>query len=141
MITAEEKEIILDYVEQLTDSEKIQENQEEYIEYYDNVCDEITNSEYYYFTSEITIDEFMKIRRHHWAIENSLHWVLDNSFREDRMRMKKGHASENMNLIRKFVLNVLTLTNCTTESVSASRDNLKYDTPQQLLYKIIRSIV
>lgn len=104
------------------------------------ITGEITNSEYYYFTSEITIDEFMKIRRHHWAIENSLHWVLDNSFREDRMRMKKGHASENMNLLRKFVLNVLTLTNCTTESVSASRDELKYDTPQQLLYKIIRSV-
>lgn len=105
------------------------------------ITGEITNSEYYYFTSEITIDEFMKIRRHHWAIENSLHWVLDNSFREDRMRMKKGHASENMNLLRKFVLNVLALTNLNHESVSASRDNLKYDTPQQLLYKIIRSIV
>lgn len=105
------------------------------------ITGEITNSEYYYFTSDITIDEFMKIRRHHWAIENSLHWVLDNSFREDRMRMKKGHASENMNLIRKFVLNVLALTNLNHESVSASRDNLKYDTPQQLLYKIIRSIV
>lgn len=105
------------------------------------ITGEITNSEYYYFTSEITIDEFMKIRRHHWAIENSLHWVLDNSFREDRMRIKKDHASENMNLIRKFVLNVLALTNLNHESVSASRDNLKYDTPQQLLYKIIRSIV
>lgn len=105
------------------------------------ITGEITNSEYYYFTSEITVDEFMKIRRHHWAIENSLHWVLDNSFREDRMRMKKDHASENMNLIRKFVLNVLALTNLNHESVSASRDNLKYDTPQQLLYKIIRSIV
>ena len=105
------------------------------------ITGEITNSEYYYFTSEITIDEFTKIRRHHWAIENSLHWVLDNSFREDRMRMKKDHASENMNLIRKFVLNVLALTNLNHESVSASRDNLKYDTPQQLLYKIIRSIV
>ena len=57
------------------------------------------------------------------------------------MRMKKDHASENMNLIRKFVLNVLALTNLNHESVSASRDNLKYDTPQQLLYKIIRSIV
>lgn len=105
------------------------------------ITGEITNSEYYYFTSDITIDEFMKIRRHHWAIENSLHWVLDNSFREDRMRIKKDHASENMNLIRKFVLNVLALTNLNHESVSASRDNLKYNTPQQLLYKIIRSIV
>ena len=71
---------------------------------------------------------------------NSLHWVLDNSFKEDRMRMKKGSASENMNLLRKFVLNVLALTNCTTESVSSYRDNMKYDTPQQLLYKIMASV-
>ena len=101
---------------------------------------EVTKSEYYYFTSNISIDVFKKIRRHHWAIENSLQWILDNSFKEDRMRIKKGSASENMNLLRKFVLNVLALTNCTNESVSASRDELKYDTPQQLLYKIIRSI-
>ena len=104
------------------------------------ITGEITNSEYYYFTSDISVNEFMKIRRKHWAIENSLHWILDNSFKEDRMRIKKGSASENMNLLRKFVLNVLALTNYKTESVSASRDNLKYDTPQQLLYKIIRSI-
>ena len=104
------------------------------------ITGEITKSEYYYFTSDISVNEFMKIRRHHWAIENSLHWVLDNSFKEDRIRMKKGHASENMNLLRKFVLNVLALTNCTTESVSASRDELKYDTPQQLLYRIIHSV-
>ena len=104
------------------------------------ITGEITKSEYFYFVSDISVNEFMKARRHHWRIENSLHWILDNSFKEDRMRIKKGSASENMNLLRKFVLNVLALTNCTTESVSASRDELKYDTPQQLLYRIIRSV-
>ena len=104
------------------------------------ITGEISKSQYYYFTSDISVNEFMKIRRHHWAIENSLHYILDNSFKEDRIRMKKGHASENMNLLRKFVLNVLALTNCTTESVSSYRDSMKYDTPQQLLYKIICSI-
>ena len=104
------------------------------------ITGEITNSEYYYFTSDMSVNEFMKIRRHHWAIENSLHWVLDNSFKEDRMRMKKGSASENMNLLRKFVLNVLALTNYLAESVSSYRDSMKYDTPQQLLYRIIHSV-
>ena len=104
------------------------------------ITGEITKSEYYYFVSDITVNEFMKARRHHWAIENSLHWILDNSFKEDRMRMKKGSASENMNLLRKFVLNVLALTNLKEESVSASRDELKYDTPQQLLYKIMTAV-
>ena len=106
----------------------------------ETITGKVTNSEYYYFTSDISVNKFMKIRRHHWRIENSLHWVLDNSFKEDRMRMKKGSACENMNLLRKFVLNVLALTNLKHESVSASRDELKYDTPQQLLYKIIHSL-
>lgn len=101
---------------------------------------EITKSEYYYFVSDMTVEEFKNVRRHHWGIENSLHWILDNSFKEDRMRIKKGSASENMNLLRKFVLNVLALTNYKNESVSASRDNLKYDTPQKLLYKIMTSL-
>lgn len=101
---------------------------------------EITKSEYYYFTSDISVNEFMKVRRHHWAIENSLHWVLDNSFKEDRMRIKKGHASENMNLIRKFVLNVTSMKKTNYDSYASYRDNLKYATPQQLLYKIMQTI-
>jgi len=101
----------------------------------------ITNNDYYYFVSDMTVKEFMNVRRHHWAIENSLHWILDNSFREDRMRIKKGSACENMNLLRKFVLNVIALTNLNTESVSAYRDSMKYDTPQELLYKIFKAIV
>lgn len=91
----------------------------------------------FYFTSEITLNEFMNVRRHHWAIENSLHYILDNSFKEDRLRMKKGSASENMNLLRKFVLNVIALTNFSTESVSAYRDSMKYFTARQLLYRIV----
>ena len=57
-----------------------------------------------------------------------------------RYVIKKGSSAENMNLLRKFVLNVIALTNYTNESVSSFRDKLKYDTPQELLYKIINSI-
>lgn len=98
---------------------------------------EVSRSELYFFTSNISLNEFRIVRRHHWLIENSLHYVLDNSFKEDRMRMKKGSACENMNLLRKFVLNVVALTNLSHESVAAFRDNLKYATPQLLLYKIL----
>ena len=63
---------------------------------------EITKAEYYYFVSDISVEEFKNVRRHHWAIENYLHWILDNSFKEDRMRMKKGSASENMNPLRNL---------------------------------------
>lgn len=96
-----------------------------------------TENKLFYFTSDLSLDEFMNVRRHHWAIENSLHYVLDNSFKEDRLRMKKGSACENMNLLRKFVLNVIALTNFNTESVSAYRDSMKYFTARQLLYRIV----
>ena len=29
----------------------------------------------------------------HWDVENSLHWVLDDTFQEDRCRMRTGHAA------------------------------------------------
>jgi len=33
--------------------------------------------------------------REHWGVENSLHWVLDVSFREDDCRIRQGHGAQN----------------------------------------------
>jgi len=43
----------------------------------------------------------------HWGVENSLHWVLDVTFREDESRIRKGYAPENFNIIRQLALNLL----------------------------------
>ena len=40
-------------------------------------------------------------------IENSLHWQLDMSFREDRSRVRKDHAGANMAALRRLVLGLL----------------------------------
>jgi predicted transposase YbfD/YdcC len=45
--------------------------------------------------------------RTHWAIENSLHWTLDVSFGDDKSRVRKGNAPQNMLLIKKAALNLL----------------------------------
>jgi predicted transposase YbfD/YdcC len=45
--------------------------------------------------------------RGHWAIENTLYWVLDIAFREDDSRIRKGHAPENFAMLRHIALNRL----------------------------------
>lgn len=45
--------------------------------------------------------------RGHWAIENSLHWILDVVFREDFQRNRKDNSPENMAVIRHTVLNLM----------------------------------
>jgi len=48
-----------------------------------------------------------KAIRSHWGIENSLHWILDVTFREDDSRIKEKNAIENIALVRKIALNLL----------------------------------
>jgi predicted transposase YbfD/YdcC len=45
--------------------------------------------------------------RHHWAIENSFHWVLDVTFREDDSRIRVGDGPQNMTVLRHLALNIL----------------------------------
>ena len=54
---------------------------------------------------ELSLDEMAKIKRQHWMIENSLHHVLDDTFREDRSPAKRSR--NNLALIRKISYNVL----------------------------------
>jgi predicted transposase YbfD/YdcC len=45
--------------------------------------------------------------RKHWAIENSLHWVLDVQMNEDKIRKRKENSAENFSIIRKVALNLI----------------------------------
>ena len=67
-----------------------------------------TERAYYIGSQGITSAEsFAKAARDHWGIENSLHWVLDITFREDDCRVRKDHAPHNFAALRKFALTLL----------------------------------
>ena len=56
---------------------------------------------------ELNAKEMGEYKRNHWSVENRLHHVLDDTFREDRSPAKG--SKYNLALIRKFALNILRL--------------------------------
>ena len=68
-----------------------------------------TTSHYRFFLSSFSRSAtvFMTMIRQHWHIENTLHWSLDVTFNEDRCRIRKDHAAENMVALRHVALNLL----------------------------------
>ena len=42
--------------------------------------------------------------RKHWGIENSLHWILDMTFREDESQIEDRILGENLSWIRRFTV-------------------------------------
>lgn len=45
--------------------------------------------------------------RHHWRVENDLHWCRDVSFGEDRCRVRDHRAAENLAMVRRMALQLL----------------------------------
>ena len=68
---------------------------------------ERTQTTHYYLTSYAgTAKELGDRVRGHWAIE-SMHGVLDVTFREDASRIRAGHAGANPGLIQKVAVSLL----------------------------------
>ena len=44
--------------------------------------------------------------RDHWAVENSLHWVMDMMFRDDECRIRTKHAPANFTTLRHMAQNL-----------------------------------
>ena len=77
-----------------------------------------------YFVSSLPAkgEEFAKAVRAHWGIENSLHYVLDVAFGEDRSRIRTDKGPENMAFIRKIAL---TIARSDTETKSSVAGRIK----------------
>ena len=63
---------------------------------------------------EIGAEDALKQKRAHWKIENTLHHVLDDTFREDRSSARKSR--NNLALIRKFAFDILKIASMTMQA-------------------------
>ena len=62
----------------------------------------------YYISSLLSnAERILQAVRKHWSIENKLHWVLDVALNEDRSRVRKDQAPENLAVLRHIALNLL----------------------------------
>lgn len=68
-----------------------------------------TSSETRCFICSIEADakKFSQAVRQHWTVENNLHWQLDVTFDEDKLRMRVKNAAQNLAVVRRMVLNAL----------------------------------
>jgi predicted transposase YbfD/YdcC len=69
---------------------------------------EVTVKTRYFISSlKANAQRLLQLCRDHWHIENNLHWVLDIAFNEDRNRVHKDNAPQNLAVLHHIALNLL----------------------------------
>jgi predicted transposase YbfD/YdcC len=62
----------------------------------------------FYITSLVLLASLLgPIVRSHWAVENSLHWVMDMIFRDDECRIRTDHAPANFTTLKHMAHNLI----------------------------------
>jgi len=66
-----------------------------------------TDVRYYICSIAMGVKKFAGYVRGHWAIENTLHWCLDVTFREDENRVRDRTSANNLAWLKRFSLSLL----------------------------------
>ena len=80
-----------------------------------------TERRYYITSCPLDVETVAGAVRHHWGIENRLHWVLDVTFREDESRIRRGNGAEVMSVLRRLTLNLLKQNTTSNASMKRKR--------------------
>ena len=91
---------------------------------------------YYISSKDASADEFGRIIRNHWSIENNLHWALDVSFGEDRCQARKDNSPKNLTVLRKIALGRLRAINA-GKRVSIKRKMFRASLNPDFLQKVL----
>jgi predicted transposase YbfD/YdcC len=62
---------------------------------------------YYISSLAVGVKRFAHAVRSHWSIENTCHWSLDVTYREDESRIREKHLRENCAWLNRFTLSLL----------------------------------
>jgi predicted transposase YbfD/YdcC len=68
---------------------------------------ETSETRYYISSLPVGVRRFARAVRSHWSIENSCHWSLDMTFREDESRIREPQIRENFAWLSRFTLSLL----------------------------------
>ena len=68
---------------------------------------ETGETRYYISSLPVGVRRFARAIRSHWSIENSCHWSLDMTFREDESRIREPQMRENFAWLNRFTLSLL----------------------------------
>jgi predicted transposase YbfD/YdcC len=77
----------------------------------------------------------LEVNRGHWAIE-SIHYIIDWNYDEDRSRIRTGFGPENITRLRRFAVGVLKSFQKRRQSIATMMRNLAFNT--RLVFDYLR---
>ena len=68
---------------------------------------QIINEDRYFVCSIESVETFARAVRGHWGVENSLHWHLDFTFKDDKNTTMSKNGAKNLQIVKKIALSIL----------------------------------
>jgi len=68
---------------------------------------EKSDTRYYVSSLRRNGKQFANAVRRHWAVENTLHWSLDMTYREDESRVRNRTFADNLSWLRRMTLSLI----------------------------------
>ena len=84
---------------------------------------------------EATPQRILTVNRGHWSIE-SVHYIIDWNYDEDRSRIRTGFGPENVTRLRRFAVGILKSFQTPSQSIAALMRKLSFLT--RLVFDYLR---